>query len=151
MAKSKNKKSAQRKQSAKAVCSPKGLFLEILLSLLFALILGVVGMLIALPIGAYAPNLHWGYATGYEVSGLFGWFIGVIAGTLFALFIVSKWKKQKGCFKKALIGGFVGAAVSFLLLGSVFPYGQIFFLLSAFPMAMAMVGYHWMSAKKEFL
>ncbi|MBI5072363.1 hypothetical protein HZA99_00945 [Candidatus Woesearchaeota archaeon] len=150
MAKRQNKKTVKRK-NPNSFCSSKGLVIEILLSLLFALLLGVVGMLIALPIGAYSPNLHWGYATGYEVSGVVGWFIGVIAGTIFALFIVSKWKKQKGCFRKAAVGGILGAAVSLILLGYVFPYAQIFFLLSAFPMAMAMVGYHWTSARKEFL
>ncbi len=154
MARRQSKKAAQKKQKrnvSNSSCSPKGLAMEIVLSLLFALLLGVVGMLVALPVGAYSPSLHWGYASGYEVSGLVGWFIGVIAGTLFALFIVSKWKPQKGCFTKAAVAGVIAATVSFFLLGSVFPYAQIFFLLSAFPIAMAMVGYHWVSAKKEFL
>ena len=146
----KRKKQSSQKKQSKVVCSSKGLMLEIVLSLLFGLILGVVGMLIALPIGTYSPSLHWGYATGYEVSGLAGWFVGIIAGTLLALFMVSKWKKQKGCFIKAAVGASIAAAVSFVLLGSVFPYGQIFFLLSVFPVAIALVCYHWMSAKKEF-
>lgn len=149
--KKRTERKRQKKQKTKSFCSQMGLFWEIFLSLLFALLLGVVGMLITFPIGTYFPTLHWGYATGYEVSGLAGWFIGIISGTLLALFVVSKRKKQKGCFKKALIGGILAAFVSFFLLGSVFPYEQIFFLLSAFPMVMAIVGYHWMSAKKELL